>query len=155
MKSTCSLFVQIHRKLENVFVRPCPSPTLALLLSSCKLQTRSSRLSWWHAASTRGQSVLHDLPLKSTFRLMDSLVPNGRKIVNSKQLQKDWKTNAFVHKCTSHTVFHDNYVWATYQAQSHYSWIGYNSDEQGLQFFCFDCFVFLTDIINVEWCWRW
>jgi len=50
---------------------------------------------------------------QSTFSLMDSLVPNEHKIVNSKQLQKDWKTNAFVHKCTSHNVFHDNYVWAT------------------------------------------
>jgi hypothetical protein len=37
-----------------------------------------------HAASTRGQSVLHDL----TFRLMDSLVPNGRIIVNSKQMRE-------------------------------------------------------------------
>ncbi len=33
-----------------------------------------------HAASTRGQ-----IPPWSTFRLMDSLVPHGRKIVNSKQ----------------------------------------------------------------------
>jgi hypothetical protein len=40
--------------------------------------------SLWHAASTRGQSVLHDLPCC----LMDSLVPNGHKIVNSKQISR-------------------------------------------------------------------
>jgi hypothetical protein len=34
----------------------------ALLLSSCRLRTRSPWPSLWHAASTRGQSVLHDLP---------------------------------------------------------------------------------------------
>jgi len=32
MKSTCSLSIQIHKKLENAFVRPCPLPTRALLL---------------------------------------------------------------------------------------------------------------------------
>jgi hypothetical protein len=41
MKNTCSLFVQVHRKSRNAFVWPCPSPTLTLLLSSCKLRTRS------------------------------------------------------------------------------------------------------------------
>jgi hypothetical protein len=41
MKSTCSLSVQIHKKSGNAFVWPCPSPTLTLLLSSCRLQTRS------------------------------------------------------------------------------------------------------------------
>jgi hypothetical protein len=38
MKSTCSLFVQIHKKLGNAFVQPCPSPTQWLLLSSCRLR---------------------------------------------------------------------------------------------------------------------
>jgi hypothetical protein len=41
---------------------PCPSPTLALLLNSYKLQTRSPWPSLWHAVSTKGQSVLYDLP---------------------------------------------------------------------------------------------
>jgi hypothetical protein len=41
MKSTCSLSVQIHKKSGNIFVQPYPSPTLALLLSSCKLRTQS------------------------------------------------------------------------------------------------------------------
>jgi hypothetical protein len=54
---------KIHNKLGNIFVQPCPSLTLALLLSSCRLRTRSPWPSLWHAASTRGQSVLHDLPL--------------------------------------------------------------------------------------------
>ncbi len=62
MKSTCSLFVQIHRKLGNAFVRPCPSPTQALLLSSCRLRTWSPWPSLWHVANTKGQYVLHDLP---------------------------------------------------------------------------------------------
>jgi hypothetical protein len=69
----------IHKKLGNTFVQPCPSPTLALLLISWRLQTWLPWPSLWHAASTRGQSVLHDLP----FCLMDSLVPNRSKIVNS------------------------------------------------------------------------
>ncbi len=37
MKNTCSLFVQIHKKSRNAFIQPYLSPTLALLLSSCKL----------------------------------------------------------------------------------------------------------------------
>ncbi len=41
MKNTCSLFVQVHKKSGNAFVRPFPSLTLALLLSSCKLRTWS------------------------------------------------------------------------------------------------------------------
>jgi hypothetical protein len=72
MKSTCSLSVQIHKKLGNAFVWPCPSPTLALLLSSCRLRIQLLWPSLWHAANTRGQYVFHDLP----FCLMDSLVPN-------------------------------------------------------------------------------
>ncbi len=35
---------------------------MALLLSSCRLRTQSPQPRLWHAASTRGQSVLHDLP---------------------------------------------------------------------------------------------
>jgi hypothetical protein len=62
MKSTCSLSVQIHRKLGNTFVRPYPSPTRALLLNSCRLWTQSPWQNLWHAANTRRQSVLHDLP---------------------------------------------------------------------------------------------
>jgi len=62
MKSTCSLYVQIHRKLGNAFVRPFPSPTQALLLNSCRIRTRSPWPNLWHAASTKGQFVLHDLP---------------------------------------------------------------------------------------------
>jgi hypothetical protein len=41
VKSTRSLSVQICRKSGNAFVWPCPSPTLALLLSSCRLRTQS------------------------------------------------------------------------------------------------------------------
>ncbi len=62
MKSTCSLSVQIHRKLGNTFVQPCPSPTLIVLLSSCRLQTQSPWPSLWHVANTRGKSIFHDLP---------------------------------------------------------------------------------------------
>ncbi len=47
--------------------------------SSTKIGTGDNE---WHAASTRGQSVLNDLCLPSNGL---SLVPNGRKIVNSKQ----------------------------------------------------------------------
>ncbi len=54
MKNTCSLFVQVHKKSENTFVRPYPSLTLALLLNSCKLRTRSPWPSLWHATTTRG-----------------------------------------------------------------------------------------------------
>ncbi len=61
MKNKCYLFVQIHRKSRNVFVQPCPSPTLALLLSSCKLRTWLPWPSLWHVANTKGQFVLHDL----------------------------------------------------------------------------------------------
>jgi hypothetical protein len=43
-------------------VGPYPSPTLALLLDSCRLRTRSPWPSLWHAASTKIQFVLHDLP---------------------------------------------------------------------------------------------
>ncbi len=43
-----------HRKSGNAFVRPFPSLTLALLLSSCKLRTRSPWSSLWHAACTKG-----------------------------------------------------------------------------------------------------
>ncbi len=82
MKSTCSLSIQIHRKLGNAFVRPYPSSTQALLLNSCRLWTRSPWLNLWHA---QYQKTIY--PPWSTFRLMDSLVPNGRKIVNSKQIQ--------------------------------------------------------------------
>jgi len=56
-----SLLVQIHRKLGNAFVLLYLSLTRALLLSSCRLRTRSPWLSLWHATSTRGQFVLHDL----------------------------------------------------------------------------------------------
>ncbi len=62
MKSTCSLSVQIHKKLGNVFVQPCPSPARAFLLGSCRLRTRSPWPSLWHVASTKRQSILHDLP---------------------------------------------------------------------------------------------
>ncbi len=41
------------RKLGNTFVGPCPSPTLALLMISCRLQTRSPWPSLWHAASPK------------------------------------------------------------------------------------------------------
>ncbi len=43
MNNICSLFVQVHKKSRNDFVRPYPSPTLALLLSSCKLRTRVTK----------------------------------------------------------------------------------------------------------------
>jgi hypothetical protein len=49
-------------KLGNTFVQPCLSSTLALLLISCRLRTWSPWTSLWHAASTGGQSILHDLP---------------------------------------------------------------------------------------------
>jgi hypothetical protein len=62
MKSTCSLSIQIHRKLRNAFIQPYPSPTRALLLNSCKLQTWSPWPNLWHAANTKRQFVLHDLP---------------------------------------------------------------------------------------------
>jgi hypothetical protein len=62
MKITCSLSIQIYKKSGNAFVQPCPSLTLAFLLSPCKLQTRSPWPSLWHVASTRWQFVLHDLP---------------------------------------------------------------------------------------------
>ncbi len=61
IKSTRNLFVQIHRKLRNTFVWPCLALTAALLLSSCRLRTWLLWPSLWNAASTRGQSVLHDL----------------------------------------------------------------------------------------------
>jgi hypothetical protein len=35
-----SLSVQIHKKSGNAFVWPCPSPTQAFLLSSCRLRTQ-------------------------------------------------------------------------------------------------------------------
>jgi hypothetical protein len=38
-KNICSLSIQIQKKLGNTFLWPCPSPTLAFLLSSCKLRT--------------------------------------------------------------------------------------------------------------------
>ncbi len=61
VKNTYSLSVQIHKKLGNAFVQLFPSPTRALFLNSCKLWTWSSWPSLWHVASTKGQSVLHDL----------------------------------------------------------------------------------------------
>jgi hypothetical protein len=47
--------------LREHFCSALPSLTLALLLSSCRLRTWSPWPSLWHAACTRGQSVLHDL----------------------------------------------------------------------------------------------
>ncbi len=61
MKNTCSLSIQIHKKLGNAFVRPYSSPTLILLLSSCKLRTQLPQQSLWHAANTRRQFIFHDL----------------------------------------------------------------------------------------------
>jgi hypothetical protein len=49
------------QKVRERFCSAYPSPTLAFLLSSCRLQTWSPWPSLWHATSTRGQFVLHDL----------------------------------------------------------------------------------------------
>ncbi len=48
------LLCQNTQKVRERFCLALPSPTLTLLLNSCKLQTRSPCPSLWHAASIRG-----------------------------------------------------------------------------------------------------
>ncbi len=50
------------QKVRERFCLTYPSPTRALLLNSCRLRTWSPWPNLWHAASTKAQSVLHDLP---------------------------------------------------------------------------------------------
>jgi len=63
---------KIHRKLRNAFVLPFPSPTLALLLSSCRLRTLLPRPKFVTCCHCQYQRTIYS-PL-SVFRLMDSLV---------------------------------------------------------------------------------